>query len=96
LRQNYNAVAELCRSQKAPVFLTKNGEGDTVLMDIATYNQREEDLALAQRLVAAEMARLPGNNYITLEEFGQNVLKAITQGAKQENEEIPGSYFSIS
>jgi len=96
LRQNYNTVADICRSQKAPVFLTKNGEGDTVLMDIATYNQREEDLALAQRLVAAEMARLPGAHYYTLEEFQQNMLEAIAQGAKQKNEEIPGSNISDS
>ena len=31
-----------------------------VLMDIETYNRREEDLALAQRLSAIELARLSG------------------------------------
>ena len=34
IRQNYNEIAELCRSSQEPVYLTKNGEGDLVVMDI--------------------------------------------------------------
>jgi prevent-host-death family protein len=83
LRRNYNSVAEICRTQKTPVFLTRNGEGDTVLMDIATYSQREEDLALAQRLAAVELARLSGTKDYNLEEFRQNMLEAIDQGTKR-------------
>jgi prevent-host-death family protein len=83
LRKNYNAVAEICRTQKAPVFLTKNGEGDMVLMDIATYSRREEDLDLAQHLAAVELARLSGTKDFRVEEFKQNMLDAIDQGAKQ-------------
>ena len=36
IRQNYNEIADLCRSSKEPVFLTKNGEGDLVVMDMET------------------------------------------------------------
>lgn len=42
IRQNYNEIAELCRKTEEPVFLTKNGEGDLVVMDIETYNRRED------------------------------------------------------
>ncbi|GHV95039.1 prevent-host-death protein [Spirochaetia bacterium] len=83
LRKNYNTVAEICRTRKIPVFLTRNGEGDMVLMDIETYSRREEDLAAAQRLVSAEQARLTGTKDYTVDEFRQNMLKAIAQGAKQ-------------
>ena len=34
IRQNYNEIAELCRKTAEPVYLTKNGEGDLVVMDI--------------------------------------------------------------
>ena len=88
LRRNYNSVAEICRTQKTPVFLTRNGEGDTVLMDIATYSQREEDLALAQRLASVELSRLSGTKDYTLEEFKQNMNQAISQGANQNNGQI--------
>jgi len=30
LRKNYNSVAEICRVNKVPVFLTRNGEGDMI------------------------------------------------------------------
>ena len=85
LRKNYNSVAEICRTQKVPVFLTRNGEGDTVIMDIDTYSRREEDLALAQRLASVELARLSGIKDYNLAEFKKNMLAAIEQGAKQEN-----------
>lgn len=42
IRQNYNEIAEMCRKTAEPVFLTKNGEGDLVVMDIETYNRREK------------------------------------------------------
>jgi prevent-host-death family protein len=83
LRKNYNSVAEICRTRKVPVFLTKNGEGDMVIMDIETYSRREEDLALAQRLSAIELARLSGTSDYNLKEFRQNMLEAISQGTKQ-------------
>ena len=38
IRQNYNEIAELCRKTEEPVFLTKNGEGDLVVMDMETYD----------------------------------------------------------
>ena len=81
LRKNYNSVAEICRVYKTPVFLTRNGEGDTVLMDIETYSQREEDLAVAERLLAAERARLEGTKGYTVDQFGNNMRKAIKKGA---------------
>ena len=81
LRKNYNSVAEICRTYKTPVFLTRNGEGDTVLMDVETYSRREEDLATAQRLLAAERARLTGTRGYTIDEFHANMRKAVDKGA---------------
>ena len=42
IRQNYNEIAELCRKSMAPVYLTKNGEGDLVVMDIESFSRREK------------------------------------------------------
>ena len=83
LRKNYNSVAEICRKQKIPVFITRNGEGDMVLMDIETYSKREENLALAQRLSAAELARLSGIKEYNIDEFEKNMQEAIARGAKK-------------
>lgn len=60
IRQNYNEISELCKQSKTPVFLTKNGEGDLVVMDIETYDQREKALELRERLVEIEEKRSLG------------------------------------
>ncbi len=60
IRQNYNEIADLCRKTSEPVFLTKNGEGDLVVMDIETFNRREKMLKLREELLAVEEDRLNG------------------------------------
>ena len=83
LRKNYNNVAEICRTKKVPVFLTLNGEGDMVLMDIETYGHREENLAAAERLMSAEMTRFMGTQGYSVEQFKKNMQQAIKQGASK-------------
>ena len=81
LRKNYNSIANICREQKTPVFLTRNGEGDMVIMDMETYSRREESIAEAERLLSAERARLAGTRGYTVDEFERNMLEAIKRGA---------------
>ena len=83
LRKNYNNVAEICRTKKVPVFLTLNGEGDMVLMDIETYGRREENLATAERLMSTEMARFMGTQGYSIDEFQTNMRQAIKRTANK-------------
>ncbi|MCL2213502.1 MAG: type II toxin-antitoxin system Phd/YefM family antitoxin [Oscillospiraceae bacterium] len=83
IRKNYNQIAEICRDRQTPVFLTKNGVGDTVIMDMETYSRREEDLATAERLLAVERARVAGTKDLSVEEFRANMKQAIAKGAAQ-------------
>ena len=69
IRQNYNEIAELCRTTMEPVFLTKNGEGDLVVMDIEAFEKREKMLALRESLLAVEEERLAGNNGVSLDDL---------------------------
>lgn len=69
IRQNYNDIASLCRKSSEPVFLTKNGEGDLVVMDIEYYNRMEKMLRLREELIAAEEDRLAGRVGCTLDEL---------------------------
>lgn len=69
IRQNYNEIAELCRKTSEPIFLTKNGEGDLVVMDIETYNRREKMLKLREELLAVEEDRLAGRIGCSLDEL---------------------------
>lgn len=69
IRQNYNEIADMCRKTEEPVFLTKNGEGDLVVMDIGTFNRREKMLKLREELLAVEEDRIAGRNGCTLDEL---------------------------
>jgi prevent-host-death family protein len=71
IRQNYNEIAELCRSTGEPVYLTKNGEGDLVVMDIEAFTRREKMLRLREELLAVEEDRLCGCMGSTLDELSK-------------------------
>jgi PHD/YefM family antitoxin component YafN of YafNO toxin-antitoxin module len=77
IRKNYNQISELCKSTKEPVYLTKNGEGDLVVMDIATFSRRESMLKLREQLVAVEEDRLTGKKGYTIGELEEMLTKVI-------------------
>ena len=79
IRQNYNETADMCRKTAEPIFLTKNGEGDLVVMDIETYNRREKMLKLREELLAVEEDRIAGRNGCTLDELDAYLDDAIAE-----------------
>lgn len=79
IRQNYNEISKLCKDTKEPVFLTKNGEGDLVVMDISTYDQREKQLELRERLIEIEEMRRSGTPDKPARHLGQE-LRQILEG----------------
>lgn len=68
LRNDYNIISELAHKEEQPIFITKNGEGDLVVMSIETYEKREEILRLRVKLDAVEQERLSGCKIYNLEE----------------------------
>ena len=79
IRQNYNEIADMCRKTAEPICLTKNGEGDLVVMDIETYNRREKMLKLREELLAVEEDRIAGRNGCTLDELDAYLDDAIAE-----------------
>lgn len=79
IRQNYNEIADLCRKTAEPIFLTKNGEGDLVVMDIETYNRREKMLKLREELLSVEEDRLRGGEGYSVGEVTSMMRSAIRE-----------------
>jgi len=50
LRNNYNAIASFCHESREPVYITKNGRGDLVLMSIETFEMLNGKLELYRLL----------------------------------------------
>ena len=84
IRKNYNEISMLCKTTKEPVFLTKNGEGDLVVMDIETFSRRESMLRLREQLVAAEEDRLAGKKGFSIGEVDEMIKKAIQEAADEQ------------
>ncbi len=50
--RNTNEISEICHARREPIFITKNGYGDLVVMSIETYETMvetaETDTAIAE------------------------------------------------
>lgn len=58
LRNNFNSISEACHKKAEPVFITKNGQGDLVVMSIALYEQQQAQIELYKKLLEAEAQSL--------------------------------------
>jgi len=84
IRQNYNEISELCKKTAEPVYLTKNGEGDLVVMDIEAFTRREKMLQLREELLAVEEERLRGNSGHSVSEVATMMRNAIREVSEHE------------
>jgi len=69
LRNNFNQIAEICHQENEPVFITKNGQGDLVVMSIALYEKQQALLDLYQKLSIAEAESSSSTPRITHKEL---------------------------
>jgi len=79
LRNEYNTISDLCKQKREPVFLTKNGEGDLVVMSIEAYQFREEMLDLREKLLSAEANRLSGAKTYSIAEVSERLQELVAQ-----------------
>ena len=79
LRNDYGTISDLAHEAAEPIYITKNGEGDLVVMSIEAFEQREEAIRLRAKLEAAEAVRCTGAPSYTLEESRKR-LEAIYRG----------------
>lgn len=60
LRNDYPFVSNLARETAEPIYITKNGEGDLVVMSIEAFEEREKILTHRIQILEAEISRLSG------------------------------------
>ena len=58
LRNDYTSISNLAKETKEPIYITKNGEGDLVLMSIEAFERREQMLQLRAKVLQAEQERM--------------------------------------
>ena len=78
LRNDYLSISELARRTEEPIYITKNGEGDLVVMSMEAFEKREETIRLKAKLEAAENSRLSGEATVSLEEARRRLKEKYT------------------
>jgi len=69
LRNRSTEISELCHSEDQPIFITKKGKGDLVVMSQAHYERLYSVIELYQRLGEAEALDAAGEQGITHHEM---------------------------
>ncbi len=84
IRNSYNDISNFCKTTGEPVYLTKNGEGDLVVMDIEAFTRREKMLKLREELIAVEEDRLSGKRGYTVRELDKMLSETIAEASNGE------------
>lgn len=66
--RNYNEVLKQCQIDE-PIFLTRNGRGKYVVLDIEEYERDKAEKKLMMKLKEAEEAVKDGEGWLTLDEL---------------------------
>lgn len=68
LRNDYAAISDLAKKTGEPIYITRNGEGDGVYMNIEAFEKREQILVLREKILQAEQERINGADTIGVSE----------------------------
>lgn len=73
--RNTNEISELCHRKQEPIYITKNGYGDLVVMSIETYKRQIALVEVYQKLAEAEKEIADGVPLLD----GEEVLKKLRE-----------------
>ena len=69
LRNNANEISDFCRQTREPVYITRNGAGDMVVVSIEEYERQQALIDLYGKLAVAEQeiaSGAEGEDFLTV------------------------------
>lgn len=69
LRNSANEISDFCRQTREPVYITRNGTGDMVVVSVEEYERLQALLSLYGKLAVAEQeitAGAEGKDFLTV------------------------------
>jgi len=81
LRNKSKRISKLAHESKEPIFITKNGEGDMVLMSIAQYGDMQRKLDLYRKLAVAQSQLAAGDRGRPLADVVRDLRKRVREKA---------------
>ena len=81
LRNKANQISDLAETMAEPIFITRNGEGDMVVMSMAHYSKLQLKLGLFSKLAVAQAQRASGDRGRTVSQVMKDLRKRIRETA---------------
>ncbi|HXG38366.1 MAG TPA: type II toxin-antitoxin system Phd/YefM family antitoxin [Bacteroidota bacterium] len=81
LRNKANEISDLAHKSDEPIFITRNGEGDMVVMSMAQYSKLQLKIDLFSKLAVAQAQRANGDKGRTLSQVMKDLRKRIRESA---------------
>jgi len=81
LRNKSKRISELAHEANEPIFITKNGEGDMVVMSLARYGEMQRKLDLFAKLAVAQDLKARGDKGRKLTDVVKDLRKRIREQA---------------
>ena len=75
LRNDYSTISSLAHKSGEPIYITKNGDGDVVVMGIEAFERREQIYRMKLKIDEGELTRLNGASTISVEEARERLDK---------------------
>ena len=74
---NYKDVVKKCKETGQPIYLTKNGQVELVLMDIESFEKREQKLRAQEKILESIANQLAGSKMLANKEVFEEIEKII-------------------
>ena len=81
LRNKANQISDLAETMDGPIFITRNGEGDLVVMSMAHYSRLQLKHELFSKLAVAQSQRASGDRGRTVSQVMKDLRKRIRETA---------------
>lgn len=79
LRNDYSSISNLAKETEEPIYITKNGEGDLVIMSIDAFEKREQMLNLREKVLEAEEERLNGAEVMSISDARRRLRERVDE-----------------
>lgn len=81
LRNKAHEISDFAHQNDEPVFITKNGEGNLVIMSMGHYSKLQKKLELYAKLALAQSQKAAGEKGRTLSEVMKDIRRIIRDAA---------------
>lgn len=82
LRNNYSEISKICHETKQPIYITKNGYNDLVLLSNEAYEELTNGY-LTEKEIEKRISEKFDKQYVDFEEFKKDVLEQINKAIEE-------------